>query len=167
MDEVELLLKGKQLKKLYKVEYQGIYDEYGLKSIEIDLIYLLSLAGEENTSRDLASFGAISKAHVSKAIESLRKKRLIRVEEDEKDRRCSHLYITEAGEKCLQDIRGIRKRMIEVLYRNITEEEKQVLADVAKKVACNIREECNKNNDENSDENSDRNSDRSSDRNGK
>ena len=118
MDEVELLLKGKQLKKLYKIEYQGIFDEYGLKSIEIDLMYLLSLSGERNTSRDLASFGGISKAHVSKAIESLRKKQLIRIEEDDKDRRCSHLYITE--------------------------EEKRVLAGVAKKVDANIRDEIQK-----------------------
>lgn len=144
MDEVELLLKGKQLKKLYKIEYQGIFDEYGLKSIEIDLMYLLSLSGERNTSRDLASFGGISKAHVSKAIESLRKKQLIRIEEDDKDRRCSHLYITEAGNQCLRDILNIRKRMLSVLYKDITEEEKRVLAGVAKKVDANIRDEIQK-----------------------
>lgn len=141
MDEVELLLKGKQLKKLYEIEYQEISDVYGLKAIEVDLIYLLSLAGEKNTSRDLASFGSISKAHVSKAIESLRQKKLIRVEEDAKDRRCSHLYITESGNQCLQDIRNTRRRMVEVLYKNITEDEKQALLSVAKKVACNIRDE--------------------------
>ncbi|MCH5265186.1 MAG: winged helix DNA-binding protein [Lachnospiraceae bacterium] len=141
MDEIELFLKGRHLKKLYEMEYQEILEKYELKPVEVDLLYLLSMAGERNTSRDLKNVSGVSKAHISKAIDHLRKRQLIRIEEDARDRRCSHLYMTEAGNECLVEIRRIQEYIRGILYQGITDSERQVLTQVAKKVTDNIKEE--------------------------
>ena len=53
-DHFELLIMGQQFKKLYEKCYGHIMQTYGLKKIDIDVLYFLSHSGKQDTAKDIA-----------------------------------------------------------------------------------------------------------------
>ncbi len=138
--EFEALLYGQQFKKLYEKMSNLITVNYGLHKIEIEILLFLK-QGEWDTARDIVEMKYFSKAHVSRAIEHLMECGYLTGSLDAQDRRCIHLKLTGAAEPVCEELAGLRKRLMEVIYRDITEDEKQVMRQVAYKIACNIDEE--------------------------
>ena len=82
-----------------------------------------------------------SKAHISHAIEHLAECGYLIGKPDEQDRRCIHLILTKEAEPVCEELAKLRKNLMEIVYRDITEEERQVMRNVAKRIARNIHEE--------------------------
>lgn len=138
--DFEKLLSGQQFKKLYDKMSNLITEKYGLHKIEIEI--LLFLRKEQyDTARDIAETKYFSKAHISHAIEYLTEHGYLIGKPDEQDRRCVHLILTKEAEPVCEELIKLRARLLEIVYKDITEEEKAVMRQVAKKVARNIDEE--------------------------
>lgn len=138
--EFETLMNGQQLKRLYEKMGAVITEKYGLHKIEIEIMLLLR-TGKCDTAREIADIKYFSKAHISRAIEHLAECGYLEGNADEHDRRCVHLKLTDAAEPLCEELEQMRKSIVEIIYRDITEEERQVLRQVAKKVTQNIKEE--------------------------
>lgn len=135
--DFEKLLSGQQFKKLYDKMSNLITEKYGLHKIEIEI--LLFLRKEQyDTARDIAETKYFSKAHISHAIEYLTERGYLVGKPDEQDRRCVHLSLTKEAEPVCEELIKLRAGLLEIVYRDITEEEKAVMRQVAKKVARNI-----------------------------
>lgn len=135
--DFEKLLSGQQFKKLYDKMSNLITEKYGLHKIEIEI--LLFLRKEQyDTARDIAETKYFSKAHISHAIEYLTECGYLVGKPDEQDRRCVHLSLTKEAEPVCEELIKLRAGLLEIVYRDITEEEKAVMRQVAKKVARNI-----------------------------
>lgn len=138
--DFETLLNGQQFKKLYEKISNLITEKYGLHKIEIEILLFLK-KGNYDTARDIAENKYFSKAHISHAIEHLTECGYLVGTPDEQDRRCVHLKLTEEAEPVCRELSELMEKLKSIIYKDITEEEKQVMIQVAKKIAHNINEE--------------------------
>ena len=126
-DHFELLIMGQQFKKLYEKCYGHIMQTYGLKKIDIDVLYFLSHSGKQDTAKDIANLIYVSKAHVSKAIENLHQKALIDLIADPSDRRYVHISISGSGQQIVDEIKQIRAKTEKILFDGISPEDRELL----------------------------------------
>lgn len=137
-DHFELLIMGQQFKKLYEKCYGHIMQTYGLKKIDIDVLYFLSHSGKQDTAKDIANLIYVSKAHVSKAIENLHQKALIDLIADPSDRRYVHIRISASGQQIVDEIKQIRARTEKILFDGISPEDRELLLRLSYQIADNI-----------------------------
>ncbi|MDO5422997.1 MAG: winged helix DNA-binding protein [Eubacteriales bacterium] len=138
-NNVEALINGQMLRKLFDKKFQSVREEYQLRQIELDILYLIARYDAQKTEKDLVKMCGASKAHVSKSVENLRQKGFVAVEGGKKDRRCVYLHVTEEGQRAADRIRELREEVTSLVCRGITEEEKAVLLRVVLKVKENIQ----------------------------
>lgn len=137
-DHFELLIMGQQFKKLYEKCYGHIMQTYGLKKIDIDVLYFLSHCGKQDTAKDIANLIYVSKAHVSKAIENLHQKALIDLIADPSDRRYVHISISGSGQQIVDEIKQIRAKTEKILFDGISPEDRELLLRLSYQIADNI-----------------------------
>ena len=137
-DHFELLIMGQQFKKLYEKCYGHIMQTYGLKKIDIDVLYFLSHSGKQDTAKDFANLIYVSKAHVSKAIENLHQKALIDLIADPSDRRYVHISISGSGQQIVDEIKQIRDKTEKILFDGISPEDRELLLRLSYQIADNI-----------------------------
>lgn len=140
-NELELLITGRQFQKMCEREYETIRKKYDLRKVELDMLYFLDYFQEARTAKDIAKMRQVSKAHISSAVENLVERRLLETREDPEDRRRMLLELTEAGGEIVKEVALIRKRMTEIVYDGITDQEKQVMQQAAKKMMQNMQKE--------------------------
>jgi DNA-binding MarR family transcriptional regulator len=136
---VEILFNGQQFKKLYERIYNQISKKYGLTKIEIEILLFLEKNQSYDTAKDIVELKFYAKSHVSKAIDSLIHKGYVLGILDEHDRRCVHLKIADAAERIVREANEMRNNLINILFKDVTSEEKRIMESVAKKITNNIK----------------------------
>lgn len=137
---LEGLLQGTQFQTLYNRKIESLREEYHLRKIDIDILYFLYKSGEHNTSKDICSLNLFNKGHISQSVDRMVKQQLIHTVQDAEDRRCVHLVLTEKAVGIIGRATELRGQMYSMILNGVTEEERQVLLQVSKKVNQNIRE---------------------------
>lgn len=140
-NELELLITGRQFQKMCEREYEAIRKKYELRKVELDMLYFLDYFQEARTAKDIAKMRQVSKAHISSAVENLVERQLLETREDPADRRRMLLELTEGGRKIVKEVALARKRMTEIVYDGITDQEKVVMQQAAKKMIQNMQKE--------------------------
>ena len=135
---LDTLLYGMQFRKLMEKEMQPIETEYGLYKIDVQILLYLKRAGEQNTSKDIMKMNMFTRGHISQSLSRLQKKGLVRMEQDQEDRRCTHNYLTEDASAVIRKIEKISKKIREIILDGVTQEEQKVFASVAQKMTHNI-----------------------------
>jgi len=139
-NDFETLISGQQFKKIYEKKSNRITEEYGLNKIEIEILAFLG-STHYDQAKDIAQLRFFSKAHVSKAIDNLIRSGYLLGTFDEDDRRRVHLELTEESQPVLAEIRKLQNNLTQTLFSGVTEEEKQTMLSVAKKIVHNINNE--------------------------
>lgn len=137
--EFETLLYGQQFKKLYEKMSNLITEKYGLHKVEIEI--LLFLKKGKGIRPGILRKTNFSKAHISHAIDKLVECGYLVGKPDVQDRRCIHLILTEKAEPVCGELLKMRESLMDIVCRDITEEERRVMRRVAKKIAHNISKE--------------------------
>ena len=75
----------------------------------------------------------------------MEKRNLVKRVQDEKDKRKTRIYLDEAGNNVVEDIKKIHQYVEKSCLRNISEEEKDILRRLLLKVRDNLREDCKDN----------------------
>ena len=117
-----------------------ITEKYGLHKVEIEILLFLK-KGKGDTARDIAENKFFSKAHISHAIDHLMECGYLVGKLDGQDRRCVHLVLTEEAEPVCEELLKMRENLMNTVCQGITEEERLMMRQVAKKIACNISKE--------------------------
>ena len=138
--EFETLLYGQQFKKLYEKMSNLITEKYGLHKVEIEILLFLK-KGKGDTARDIAENKFFSKAHISHAIDHLMECGYLVGKLDGQDRRCVHLVLTGEAEPVCEELLKMRENLMNTVCQGITEEERLMMRQVAKKIAGNISKE--------------------------
>ncbi len=138
--EFETLLYGQQFKKLYEKMSNLITEKYGLHKVEIEILLFLK-KGKGDTARDIAENKFFSKAHISHAIDHLMECGYLVGKLDGQDRRCVHLVLTGEAEPVCEELLKMRENLMNTVCQGITEEERLMMRQGAKKIACNISKE--------------------------
>lgn len=138
--EFETLLYGQQFKKLYEKMSNLFTEKYGLHKVEIEILLFLK-KGRGDTARDIAENKFFSKAHISHAIDKLMEYGYLVGKADTQDRRCIHLILTEKAEPVCGELLEMRENLMSIVCKDITEEERRMMREVARKIANNINME--------------------------
>lgn len=137
---LEGLLQGTQFQKLYNRKIEALRREYSLRKVDIDILYFLFKSGEHNTSKDISDLNLFNKGHISQSVGRMVKQHLIYIVQDEEDRRCMHIMLTERAVKVVEEITALRKQMYNIILKGVTEEEQSILLQVSRKVNENIKD---------------------------
>ena len=120
----DLFVWGKKFKKLYCAFSNKVRKKYGLKQIDLEIIFYL----DQNPD---ASIGDIhrkmyrNKGQLSLAITELKKKGYIHTEKSDTDQRYTHYELTEKTRTVISEIYKIIDYSTGVLMEGITAEEKR------------------------------------------
>lgn len=136
--EMEGFISGQQFKKLYEKKCEPLMKSYNLKKIELDVLFFLYSYEQMNTAKDICTYKCLSKAHVSKAIESLSAQRYLATCPNQTDRRCVQLSITERAVPIMDEMSRIWKNLESCLYSGVEAVELEVFQEVWNKIAANM-----------------------------
>lgn len=142
--EIELLLGGQQFKQLYEKEYGFIMEKYGLRKIEIDMIYFMYRNNNTCTAKEIVNYNHISKAHISKAMDNLNNLGYISISHDIKDHRICKMSLKESTKDVVEEIIEVRKHIYQVLLNGISNEELEIVKNITRKIINNIDAEIKK-----------------------
>ena len=90
--------------KLYEKTMKTVCTAHALTMVETDIIAFLKNNPQKDTAADIVELRMLSKGAVSKGVEALIQKELIRRYPDAEDRRRLHLKLTDRSEPILTDI---------------------------------------------------------------
>lgn len=135
---VEILMHGTRFKHLLSSRMETLMGEYGLRKIDVEILYYLSRCGNRDTSRDIREKYQFTKGHISQSVERLQEMGFVEGIPDQRDRRCIHFRLTEAASGAVRRISDMWDDMTAIIFEGVTEEEKRVLRLAAKKIARNM-----------------------------
>ena len=135
---LDTLLYGMQFRRLLEKEMQPVGEEYGLYKIDMQILLYLKHGGERNTSKDIMSMNMFTRGHISQSLTRLQKKGYVEMVQDQKDRRCTHNYLTGDAAEIIRKIEVISRKIHAIVMEGVTDEEKKALASVARKMNRNI-----------------------------
>ncbi len=139
--EYETIILGTQLKRLLEKKSEPLMVKYALREVELEILACLSNEKKQDTAKDIMKRKHISKAHISKSVENLRSKGFIRLEEDKEDHRIIHICPTDAAKQVVEEFMKIHYECREILFYNVTEQEKEMIKKVFYKMQNNVSRE--------------------------
>ena len=103
----------------YNDTIKVVADRNKLNWFEADMLLILSNNKNIINAKDVVNFSKVSKAYVSKSINSLLEKKLISIEVDDSDKRKQKIIINKSANKVIDDLKKSEKKYLENLVNNI------------------------------------------------
>lgn len=135
---LEALFYGMQFRRLMEKELEPVQKEYGIYRIDMEILLYLNTAGERDTSKDILELRLFTRGHISQSLSRLQKKGYVVMEQDRRDRRCTHNHLTAEAMDVIGKLRQVYEKVHSIVLNGVTEDELTVLAGVAQKVGRNI-----------------------------
>lgn len=112
--------------KLYEKTMKTVCTAHALTMVETDIIAFLKNNPQKDTAADIVELRMLSKGAVSKGVEALIQKELIRRYPDTEDRRRLHLQLTDRSELILTDIERAQTEFWNTVFEGFSEEELEI-----------------------------------------
>lgn len=125
-------------KKLQDDRFDEITTKYDLRKIDIEIMMYLDSCGDNDTARDIATAQRFTKGHISQSNKRLFEKGYITAVKDQKDQRVSHLSLTNKAKKILNELYDVRRKIFDVAFEGVTDEELKVVKKVCLVVNSNM-----------------------------
>ena len=136
--QIEAMLRGAQFKQLMENYVKNLRERYGLKRMEIEVLYYLRHCGEKNTAKDITLSLHMNKGHISQTTESLVEKSYITGTRDTRDYRIVHYTLTEDADRVTEEIDEAISRLYGMLFEGIPKEDMDALSRIAARMTLNI-----------------------------
>lgn len=140
IDKQEFLTAIRSIIRLYESMLKVIEDRYGLSLLEANIISFLYNNPEKNTAVDIVEYRMISKGNVSKGVESLIQKKLLRREEDSRDRRKVNLFLQPAAKPITEAIEKIRIDFFACIFADFSQTEQEGYFRLNEKIIENAKD---------------------------
>ena len=138
---MKLLNKAQIIKKLYSNVFERIALEYNITANEVMILTFLKDDFDQDMATDIVNTLMISKSHVSLSVNNLEKAGYIVKKQDVNDKKKIHLEITENAKPILDEIEDEQNKLYEVIFKGISDKEKEMLKLILQKMCNNINEE--------------------------
>lgn len=140
LNATEILLKAHNFTKLYRKLQNYVCSKYDISNVELDVLLFLNNNPGYDTAKDIVELRGIAKSYVSKAVDLLIKKELISAVADKNDKRIVHLKIEDKSKDIIEDGRVGQDNFLDIIYKDISNEERENLQKTLDKITRNIRE---------------------------
>ena len=125
---------------LYSRKIGESASRYGVSKTEADILLFLCNNPGFDTARDIVNIRGIAKSYVSKSIEILVQKQYLTTSVDRRDRRITHLRLTEEANAALTDLRKTQEEIFALITQKIPEERKKEVNLAFRQITENIKE---------------------------
>jgi DNA-binding MarR family transcriptional regulator len=119
----DVLRLSNRMREYYGRQLKNSIPNYVFSPNEISILILLDNNSTITTSTQLRIVLGVSKALISRSVDSLMKKGLIQISEDDMDKRISHIKLTDESKIVLDRIQIEVRKLNEKLFSSISEEE--------------------------------------------
>lgn len=118
-----LLLFSRQFEQFYEKRFTPLLERSGLSMREMHVLLFFANNPDYDTARDVTEYRGIAKSQVSRAVELLTARGLLRRVPDGDDRRVVHLSITEEGLPLAREAQAVQAACGRRLLEGISPEE--------------------------------------------
>ena len=136
--EDDILFVIARARRLTEQVCRELTQQSGLRLVELDILYYLSRGHAGDTARDIIGAKHLSKAHISKSVDNLRRTGCVTLREDAADRRCLHLCLTDKGREYAARFARIMRTMGRQLLEGVTPEERRAVHSTLQKIRRNL-----------------------------
>ena len=130
----EFLRISNQMRDYYAKKIKDCFEKYNFSPNEISILIVLKNNSTITTSTELKVVLGVSKTLISRSVDSLEKKGLIRICIDEKDTRIHHLRLTDACKPILKTIDEEIGKINKTLFYDVSVEEMKSLKQTMNKL---------------------------------
>ncbi len=141
METNDIVMSGLQLKKLLAKKVEPIMEECNLRPVELDILVFLYREKTIDTAKGIIERKHLSKAHISKSVDNLRRKEFIVVKEDEEDHRILRITLTDKSKVVVRKVSDVYEECKEIMQRGISSEDMAIVKKVIEKMNENINYE--------------------------
>lgn len=136
----EFLRISNQMRDYYAKKIKDSFQEFNFSPNEISILIILKNNSTITTSTELKVVLGVSKTLISRSVDSLEKKGLIRICIDEKDTRIHHLRLTDACKPVLKTIDEEIGKINKTLFYDVSVEEMKSLKQTMNKLQKRVEE---------------------------
>ena len=136
-DNLDIVLRGRKLKRISDIAFGELRRKYGLKQLEVEILIYLSRNPEASASTFIEEMG-LNKGQVSVAMDNLSSGGFITLKRDNKDHRYSHASITEKTLPVLEEAEKIKVLYEKMIFSGISPEDAFSFWNVSKKMMANL-----------------------------
>ena len=122
----------------YAMEKKTVMEKYSMTSIEVDVMLFLANNPQFDTAAEIVSIRKIAKSHVSLAVSRLTERGYLEKSKDSKDRKKSHLGITEKASSMVKDAQKFQAEFREQMLAGFSKEERALLQDFTRRISRNL-----------------------------
>ena len=130
----EFLRISNQMRDYYAKKIKDCFEKYNFSPNEISILIVLKNNSTITTSTELKVVLGVSKTLISRSVDSLEKKGLIRICIDEKDTRIHHLRLTDACKPILKTIDEEIGKINKTLFYDVSVDEMKNLKQTMNKI---------------------------------
>lgn len=136
----EFLRISNQMRDYYAKKIKDCFEKYNFSPNEISILIVLKNNSTITTSTELKVVLGVSKTLISRSVDSLEKKGLIRICIDEKDTRIHHLRLTDACKPILKTIDEEIGKINKTLFYDVSVDEMKNLKQTMNKIQKRVEE---------------------------
>lgn len=115
-----------------------VADKYNLSFAETDMLLIFSNNPNIINAKDVVNFSKVSKAYVSKSLNSLLTKKLINITNDETDKRKQKIMINKTATNIIKDLKKCETNYLNNISKNIKKEDIEIFIKLYKEIGNNI-----------------------------
>ena len=136
-DNLDIVLRGRKLKRISDIAFGELRRKYGLKQLEVEILIYLSRNPEASASTFIKEMG-LNKGQVSVAMDNLSSGGFITLKRDNKDHRYSHASVTEKALPVLEEAEKLKAMYEIMIFSGISPEEASSFWKVSEKILANL-----------------------------
>ena len=122
----------------YSQMMMAVCEKYALTYAELTVVMFLANNPSLDTASDIVKYQNLAKSHVSVSVRELEEQGMLSREYRDGDRRTVHLCLTAKAKPVISSARAAQQRFANVMLSEISEEEKETLIRILRKIDQNI-----------------------------
>jgi len=127
-----------KLKRLYDQQLAPVMEKWQLTRMELDVLLFLQCHPQVTTAAQLVQQRALTKSHVSKAVEHLTACGYLTQQRDERNRRRINLTLTDKAAPILEEGRAAQEKFAAILNQGVDPADRDIFFRVARQVSDNV-----------------------------
>ena len=136
-DNLDIVLRGRKLKRISDIAFGELRRKYGLKQLEVEILIYLSRNPGASASTFIKEMG-LNKGQVSVAMDNLSSGGFITLKRDNRDHRYSHASVTEKALPVLEEAEKLKVMYEIMIFSGISPEDAFSFWNVSKKMMANL-----------------------------
>ncbi len=136
-DNLDIVLRGRKLKRISDIAFGELRRKYGLKQLEVEILIYLSRNPESSASSFIKEMW-LNNGQVSVAMDNLSSGGFITLKRDNKDHRYSHASVTEKALPVLEEAEKLKVLYEKMIFSGISPEDAFSFWNVSKKMMANL-----------------------------